>query len=60
MLSLQVGRDHVLVYRRVPAHEPASFTVLNFPGADIDAAVDELTDAGVVFLHYDGVTESGA
>ncbi|GGL10921.1 catechol 2,3-dioxygenase-like lactoylglutathione lyase family enzyme [Curtobacterium luteum] len=57
MLSLQVGGTHVLVYPKGPAHEPASFTVLNFPVPDVDAAVDELTAAGVRFLQYDGVTD---
>ena len=35
-------------------HEPATFTVLNFPVADIDAAVDELTRKGVQFQRYEG------
>lgn len=35
-------------------HEPATFTVLNFPVDDIDAAVDALTGAGVVMERYDG------
>jgi catechol 2,3-dioxygenase-like lactoylglutathione lyase family enzyme len=30
-------------------HVPATFTILNFPVDDIDAAVDELTGRGVVF-----------
>ena len=33
-------------------HEPASFTVLNFPVTDIDAAVDGLVAAGVTLEHY--------
>ena len=36
----------VLVYFK-PNHEPASFTILNFPVADIEAAVDELISHGV-------------
>ncbi|MFS0853216.1 VOC family protein [Microbacterium sp. 179-I 3D4 NHS] len=36
----------ILVYAK-PNHEPASFTILNFPVADIDAAVDELIARGV-------------
>ena len=46
------GRD-VLVYAKGSAHSPATFTVLNFPVPDVDAAVDELTGRGVQFLHYD-------
>jgi predicted enzyme related to lactoylglutathione lyase len=33
-------------------HQPASFTVLNFPVADIDKAVDELNYKGVIFERY--------
>jgi catechol 2,3-dioxygenase-like lactoylglutathione lyase family enzyme len=33
-------------------HEPATYTILNFPVADIDQAVDELTRAGVQFEQY--------
>lgn len=36
----------ILVYDK-PGHTPASFTILNFPVDDIDAAVDELRDRGV-------------
>lgn len=36
----------ILVYAK-PNHEPASFTILNFPVPDIDAAVDELRARGV-------------
>lgn len=36
----------ILVYAK-PNHEPASFTILNFPVADIDAAVDDLISRGV-------------
>jgi len=33
-------------------HTPASFTILNFPVADVDAAVDELAALGVVTKIY--------
>jgi predicted enzyme related to lactoylglutathione lyase len=45
------GGGRVFVYAK-PDHVPATFTVLNFPVKDIDAAVDELTRRGVVFEHY--------
>ncbi|AIV39109.1 VOC family protein [Curtobacterium sp. MR_MD2014] len=58
MLVLHVGSGTgVLVYPKGPAHEPASFTVLNFPVPDVDAAVDELSAKGVTFLRYEGVTD---
>ncbi len=48
------GGTEVIVYPK-PDHEPAGFTVLNFPVDDIDAAVDELVGRGVVFERYDGL-----
>ncbi|GAB3143340.1 VOC family protein [Marisediminicola antarctica] len=33
-------------------HTPASFTILNFPVADVDAAVDELAALGVATKIY--------
>jgi len=54
MLSLQVaGSNDILVYPK-PDHTPASFTILNFPVANIDEAVDELTKRGVTFERYAG------
>jgi catechol 2,3-dioxygenase-like lactoylglutathione lyase family enzyme len=43
----------VFVYPKAD-HEPATYTVLNLEVADIDTAVDELKDKGVVFEVYDG------
>jgi catechol 2,3-dioxygenase-like lactoylglutathione lyase family enzyme len=51
-LHLGGGRD-TLVYVK-PDHVPATYTILNFPVADIDAAVDELTARGVAFQRYEG------
>ncbi len=54
LLSLAVDQGaKVLVYPK-DNHQPATFTVLNFPVEDIDAAVDELTKAGVTFERYEG------
>jgi len=53
-LSLHVdGGNDILVYPK-PNHEPATFTVLNFPVDDIEAAVDELGRRGVRFEQYEG------
>ncbi|GAA5093777.1 VOC family protein [Nocardia iowensis] len=53
MLNLHLGGGGtVLVYPK-PDHTPASFTILNFPVADIEAAVDELTKRDVRFEHYE-------
>jgi catechol 2,3-dioxygenase-like lactoylglutathione lyase family enzyme len=55
MLTLHLaGGGNVLIYPK-DNHEPATFTVLNFPVDDIDSAVDKLTEAGVTFERYDGM-----
>jgi catechol 2,3-dioxygenase-like lactoylglutathione lyase family enzyme len=51
-LHLAGGRD-TLVYPK-PDFVPATYTILNFPVDDIDAAVDELTRRGVRFQRYEG------
>jgi catechol 2,3-dioxygenase-like lactoylglutathione lyase family enzyme len=51
MLKLATG-GRVLLYPKGEAHQPASFTVLNFPAADVDAAVDELSAKGISFERY--------
>ena len=55
MLTLHLaGGGNVLIYPK-DNHEPATFTVLNFPVDDIDQAVDKLTKAGIAFERYDGM-----
>jgi catechol 2,3-dioxygenase-like lactoylglutathione lyase family enzyme len=46
------GGRPVFLYLK-PNHTPATFTVLNFPVASVDKAVDELTARGVRFEIYD-------
>lgn len=46
------GGAKVFIYEK-PDHVPATFTVLNFVVADIDAAVDQLSGKGITFEHYD-------
>jgi len=54
MLTLKLGSGaRVLIYPK-PNHEPATFTVLNFPVANIEQAVDDLTGRGVTFEQYEG------
>ncbi|RDC63807.1 VOC family protein [Adhaeribacter pallidiroseus] len=45
------GHTQVLIYPK-PNHEPATFTILNFPVDNIDEAVQELKKRGVVFETY--------
>lgn len=57
LLRLNVaGGGRVVIYPK-PDHVPATFTVLNFPVKDIDAAVDQLTAAGVAFERYPGIEQ---
>jgi catechol 2,3-dioxygenase-like lactoylglutathione lyase family enzyme len=54
LLTLHIAGDRdVLVYPK-PDHQPAVYTILNFPVADVERAVDELTAAGVTFERYTG------
>lgn len=51
-LQLDVtGGAPVFVYEKAD-HVPATFTILNFEVADIDAAVDELVASGIEMQHY--------
>lgn len=51
-LELVLGSGaRVFVYSK-PNHAPASFTILNFPVDDVDAAVDDLNARGVVTKIY--------
>ena len=54
MLQLQLGGGGSVIVYPKPNHEPATFTILNFPVEDIDAAVGQLESDGVVFERYEG------
>ena len=54
LLTLHIAGDRpTLVYPKED-HEPAGFTILNFPVEDVEAAVDALTERGVEFEKYEG------
>ena len=54
LLTLHLAGDRpTLVYPK-PDHEPATYTILNFPVDDIDRVVDDLAARGVRFERYDG------
>jgi len=54
LLSLRLSGDaKVLIYAK-PNHTPATFTILNFPVADLEKAVNELSSRGVRFERYEG------
>ena len=50
-LELNAGDNAVFIYPK-SNHTPASFTVLNFPVEDIEAAIDELDALGISLEHY--------
>lgn len=54
MLTLHLaGGGKVLIYPK-DNHEPASFTVLNFPVENIEQAVDRLAKTGIQLERYEG------
>ena len=64
-LGLEVSEEHGLLFLKLGSgasvlvylkenHEPATFTILNFPVPDIEAAVGELRAAGVELERYEG------
>lgn len=57
ILQLKLAGGGVVMIYSKDNHEPASFTVLNFPVMNIDIAVDELISKGVVFEHYEGFNQ---
>jgi catechol 2,3-dioxygenase-like lactoylglutathione lyase family enzyme len=56
LLELRLGDRQILIYPK-PDLEPANYTILNFPVADVDAAVDQLAGRGVEFERYDGFNQ---
>ena len=54
LLTLHLAGDTTVLLYPKPDHQPATFTVLNFPVDDVEAAVDELAGRGVRFEHYTG------
>jgi catechol 2,3-dioxygenase-like lactoylglutathione lyase family enzyme len=54
LLTLHLAGDRPTIVYPKPDFEPATYTILNFPVDDIDAAVDGLIERGVAFELYDG------
>ena len=51
-LELQLDSGAMILVYAKPNHTPASFTVLNFPVEDVEAAVDDLNARGVATKIY--------
>ncbi len=53
-ITLELAGDRPTMIYPKPDYTPATYTVLNFPVEDVDAAVDELSGRGVEFERYEG------
>ncbi|HEX6904223.1 MAG TPA: VOC family protein [Thermoanaerobaculia bacterium] len=53
ILSLRLAGGTTAIIYPKPDHEPATFTILNFPVPDVEEAVDQLKQRGVRFETYD-------
>ncbi len=57
MLTLHLATGAAILIYPKDDHAPATYTILNFPVDDIDQVVDELTRNGVMFEHYQNMTD---
>ena len=55
MIEITLATGGITLVYPKPNHQPATFTILNFPVDDIDAAVDALAAKGVQFERYEGM-----
>jgi catechol 2,3-dioxygenase-like lactoylglutathione lyase family enzyme len=55
-LDIDLPDGRLFIYPK-ENHQPASYTVLNFEVADVDAAVEELVAAGVAIERYEGMPQ---
>jgi catechol 2,3-dioxygenase-like lactoylglutathione lyase family enzyme len=54
LLNLKLAGDRATLVYPKPDFEPATYTILNFPVDDVEAAVDGLGERGVSFERYEG------
>lgn len=54
LLTLHIPGDRDTIVYEKEDFVPATYTILNFPVSDVDAAVDGLTERGVGMESYDG------
>jgi predicted enzyme related to lactoylglutathione lyase len=57
VLSLDLADGRSLLIYPKPDFAPATYTILNFPVDDVDAAVEELGSRGVEFERYEGIEQ---
>jgi len=53
-LTLHIAGDRLILVYPKDNHEPATFTILNFPVDDVEGTVAGLTERGVEFERYEG------
>jgi catechol 2,3-dioxygenase-like lactoylglutathione lyase family enzyme len=54
LMTLHLAGERPTLIYQSPGMTPASYTVLNFPVDDVEAAVDHLAARGVEFERYEG------
>jgi catechol 2,3-dioxygenase-like lactoylglutathione lyase family enzyme len=54
LLMMHLAGERPTLLYRSPGMTPASYTVLNFPVDDVEAAVDQLAARGIEFERYEG------
>ena len=57
ILRIGLSSDTFVIAYPKPHHQPATFTIMNFPVDDVDAAVDDLVSRGVAMKFYDGMPQ---
>ena len=57
VLGIKLGSGATVMVYPKDDHQPANYTILNFPTDDIDAAVDGLAGKGVEFERYEGFNQ---
>jgi catechol 2,3-dioxygenase-like lactoylglutathione lyase family enzyme len=57
LLSLHLAGDRDVLAYLSPDMTPPSYTILNFPVEDVDAAVEWLGERGVALERYDGMPQ---
>lgn len=56
-LGIRLGSGATVMVYQKPDFVPATYTILNFPVADVEAAVDQLVAAGVQMQRYPGLDQ---
>ena len=59
LLNIHLAGDRDTLAYPKPDFQPATYTILNFPVDDVEAAVDGLVARGVVFERYEGMEQDG-